>query len=72
MIWAAAGLLILLVSACGPHTEDDMSLGTHNMPTTGKPNTMSNEAMPSRNPNCSPEALQTMPPEHRLACEQGR
>jgi hypothetical protein len=29
---------------------------------------MSNQAMPSRSIDCSPEALANMPPEHRQAC----
>ena len=46
-----------------------MVSGTHNMPGP-KAGTMSNQAMPSMSPNCSPEALATMPPEHRSACQQ--
>ena len=42
--------------------------GTHNMPGPGKVGTMSNQVMPELSPNCSPEALATMPPEHRAAC----
>jgi hypothetical protein len=40
--------------------------GTHEMPTKG--GVMSNQAMPSRSIDCSPEALANMPPEHRQAC----
>ena len=46
-----------------------MLSGTHNMPGT-KAGTMGNQAMPERSPACTPEALATMPPEHRLACER--
>ena len=46
-----------------------MLSGTHTMPGP-KAGTMSNQAMPERSSACSPEALATMPPEHRLACER--
>ena len=46
-----------------------MLSGTHNMPGP-KAGTMSNQVMPENSPACSPEALATMPPEHRLACER--
>ena len=42
--------------------------GTHNVPGPGKIGAMSNKVMPERSPDCSPEALATMPPEHRAAC----
>jgi hypothetical protein len=75
MVWAGAVVLAATVSACapGPHTDDTMLRGTHNMPGPPKATgTMSNEVMPSRSPDCSPEALANMPPEHRQACERGR
>ena len=46
-----------------------MLSGTHTMPGT-KAGIMSNQVMPERSSACSPEALATMPPEHRLACER--
>jgi hypothetical protein len=68
MAIAAGGVVILTaVSAC-THTESSMQAGTHNMPGPPKTGAMSNQVMPERNPNCSPEALATMPPEHRQAC----
>ena len=72
MIWAGAVALAAAVSACapGPHTDDTMLRGTHNMPVGTKANTMSNEVMPTRSPDCSPAALANMPPEHRQACAQ--
>jgi hypothetical protein len=65
VIVVAAGL-----SACAPQppTSDMTMYGTHNMPGPGKIGAMSNQVMPERSPNCSPEALATMPPEHRAAC----
>ena len=61
----AAGL-----TACAPQppTSGMTMYGTHNMPGPGKTGAMSNEVMPERSPDCSPEALATMPPEHRAAC----
>lgn len=49
------------------HTAEHMTAGTHTMP-ENKQMHMSNKAMPSRNPNCSEEALAKMPAEHRAAC----
>jgi hypothetical protein len=65
VIVVAAGL-----SACAPQapTSDMTMYGTHNMPGPGKIGAMSNKVMPERSPDCSPEALATMPPEHRAAC----
>ena len=61
-------------ASCAPYNPQHeggspMVMGTHNMPGT-KAGTMSNQAMPPMSPNCSPEALATMPPEHRLACQR--
>lgn len=46
-----------------------MLSGTHNMPGT-KAGTMSNQVMPERSSACAAEAVATMPPEHRLACDR--
>jgi hypothetical protein len=72
--WATVAVLTATITACAPqpHTDDTMLMGTHSMPGPAKPGAMSNQAMPSRSPDCAPEALATMPPEHRLACERGR
>jgi hypothetical protein len=67
--WAAAAALVALTAACEPrpHTEDTMLSGSHIM-STPKTSIMSDRVMPSGSINCSPEALATMPPEHRQAC----
>lgn len=67
LTWVGVAMFVAAVSACA-HTEDQMQAGTHNMPPNPKINTMSNKAMPEANPNCTPEALASMPPEHRAAC----
>ncbi len=67
MLWAGAVVLAVTVSACA-HTDDPMLSGAHSMTGPAKATTMSNEVMPSRNPNCTEEALAKMPPEHRQAC----
>ena len=54
------------------HPDNEMLRGTHTMQGTPKPGAMSNKVMPSRSPDCSPEALAKMQPEHRKACESGR
>ncbi len=54
------------------HPDNEMLRGTHTMQGTPKPGSMSNKVMPSRSPDCSPEALANMPPEHRKACEGRR
>jgi hypothetical protein len=61
--------LIALIAACEPrpHTDDTMLSGSHIM-STPKTGTMSDRVMPAGSINCSPEALATMPPEHRQAC----
>lgn len=71
MILTGAVVLAAVVSACTPrqHTDDTMLSGTHTMPGP-KAGTMANEQMPMRSPDCSPEALATMPPEHRQMCSQ--
>ena len=58
------------LAACAPQppTSDMTMYGTHNMPGPGKVGAMSNKVMPESSPNCSPEALAAMPPEHRAAC----
>ena len=69
---ALVGAVVVAVglAACAPQqpTSDMSMYGTHNMPGPGKVGTMSNKVMPERSPNCSPEALASMPPEHRAAC----
>ena len=69
---ALAGTVVVAAGlfACAPQppTSDMSMYGTHNMPGPGKTGAMSNKVMPELSPNCSPEALATMPPEHRAAC----
>ena len=68
--WAGTVMAAVGLFACAPQSPtSDMSMsGTHTMPGPGRPSTMSNEVMPELSPNCSPEALAYMPPEHRAAC----
>ena len=54
------------------HPDNEMLRGTHTMQGTTKPGTMGNKVMPERSPDCSPEALAKMSPEHRAACEKGQ
>ena len=70
MALAGAVVVAAVFTACAPQPpSSDMTMsGTHTMPGPGRPGTMSNEVMPGLSPNCSPEALATMPPEHRAAC----
>jgi hypothetical protein len=71
MILTGAVILAAAVSACTPrqHTDATMLSGTHTMPGP-KAGTMANDQMPMRSPDCSPEALAAMPPEHRQMCAQ--
>ena len=53
-----------------PHTMDNMLSGSHIMstPMSTPQRSMPDRVMPSRSPDCTEEALATMPPEHRQAC----
>ena len=69
---AGAASLALAVSACasGPHTDASMLSGSHPMPPKG--GFMSDRSMPSRSADCTKEALDKMPPEHREMCEKAQ
>jgi hypothetical protein len=62
---AAVGVLALILAACAsqPHA---MLAGSH--PMAPKAGVMADRAMPGRSPDCSEEALKSMPPEHRQQC----
>lgn len=66
-----AAILGLAVSACAnrPHTDATMLSSAHAMPGP-KAGFMNDRAMPSRSADCTKEALDKMPPEHRTMCEQ--
>lgn len=73
---AVGAVLIALTAACEPrpHTEDTMLSGSHVMytPMSTPQRSMTDRLMPSRSPDCTEEALATMPPEHRRACPSAR
>lgn len=67
----AGGLLAAAtLSACAsqPHTDATMLSGSH--PMAPKAGMMSDKAMPNRSADCTKEALDKMPPEHRAECEK--
>lgn len=67
--FAAAALAAGALSACAtpPHTDAAMLSGQHTM--APKAGMMSDKAMPDRSVDCTKEALDKMPAEHRKACE---
>jgi hypothetical protein len=69
LVVAGAVTLAGALSACAtqPHTQASMTEGAHVM---GPKSMMGDAAMPSHSLNCTPEALASMPPEHRQACEK--
>ena len=69
---AGAVILAVTVSACAsqPHTDATMLSGSHAMPPKG--GYMSDRSMPAWSADCTKEALATMPPEHRAACEKAQ
>lgn len=70
---AGAASLALAVSACAnqPHTDATMLSGAHAMPGP-KAGFMNDRVMPSRSADCTKEALDKMPPEHREMCEKAQ
>ncbi len=69
---ADAVILAETVSACAsqPHTDATMLSSSHAMPPQG--GYMSDRSIPAWSADCTKEALDKMPPEHRGACEKAQ